>query len=394
MITNPDLYPTQFHHYLTRNLTYVLGLVQEAGPVLGDELRGQALHTLSYALQAPTVWSLTRDLFLTLAPKMEQGGQREHWIPYVQAALQQSEGQGDDAAAGECHFQLALLYRLLSHFAAAHEHLQAALAHFTALNARCDQARVLNELAWLEHLQHQYADASRHVEEALALLAEDDPERGMSYRVQGMIAIDHGHWQDAEILHQKALTIFEQEGNQRRIAWGLQNLAYALRGQNKFVEAISYYKRACDILQKLKDIHHLAIVFFNLSSVYYGCQELENAVTYLAQAHIIFKELNNKLLIAKLHTALGLVYHRQGHYLKAEDAFSISIQHFQELADKAWQLNAVDGLAMTYLSQQKFTQAITILEKALVDLPDLVNMPNYQYLHKSLHEHLAEAKRM
>lgn len=391
MTTNPDLYPTQFHHYLTRNLRYVLGLVQAAGPVLNEEVRGQALHTLSYALQATAVWPLTRELFITLTPKMEQGGQREHWIPYLQEALRQSEAQGDDAAAGECHFQLALLYRLLSHFAAAHEHLQAALAHFTALGARRDQARVLNELAWLEHLQHRYDDASQHVIEALTLLEEDDPERGMGYRVQGMIAIDKERWQEAEILHQKALTIFKKEGNRRRIAWGLQNLAYALRGQNKFVESINYYKSAVDVLRELKDIHHLAIVLFNLGGTYYCCQDLDNATNCLTEARTILNQLNNKLFVAKLYTVLGLVYRGQTYYPKAEEAFLISIQHFQELADEAWRLNAVDGLAMTYLSQQKFAKAVILLEKALADLPKIIDLPNYQYLDKSLHEHMLEA---
>lgn len=386
-------YPTQFQQYLARHVAYVLTLVQQARPVLSDELRVQALHTLSYALHASTEWAVTRDLITTLAPKMEQVGQSEQWIPYLKEPLQQSLLCGDTATAGECHLQLALLHRMLSQFPTAHTYLQAALIAFITVEAKRDQARVLNELAWLEHLQHHYADASRHVEQALALLDEHDTERGMSYRVQGMIAIDEEHWQEAEILHKKALTIFEKEGNRRRIAWGFQNLAYALRGQNKLMESISYYKRAANILQDLNDIYHLAIVFFNLGGTYYYCQELENAVTYLTQAHIIFSQLNNQLFIAKVYTALGLVYHGQGHYAKAEEAFLTSIQHFKELADEAWRLNAVDGLAMAYLAQKKFTQATAILEKAQTDLPNIINMPNYQYLYQKIEEHLAEARR-
>lgn len=386
-------YATQFQANLIDNITYVLALIQHAGPVLPGELQRQALHTLRYALQLPSAWVVTRDLVTMLAPKMEQAGRREDWLPYLQQALHQSLAQHDDMTAGECHLQLAILYRLLSQFATAHTHLQAALESFTVLPARRDQARVLNELAWLEHLQHHYAAASQHVADALALLDEDDPERGMSYRVQGMIAIDEERWQDAERLHVQALTIFEQEGNRRKIAWGLQNLAYALRGQHKFVEGISYYKRAASILQEIADIHHLAVVLFNLGGAYYYCQELENAVTYLTQAHTIFRQLNNKLFIAKLDTALGLVYQRQGHYVKAEAAFLFSIQHFQEVADEAWRLNAVDGLAIAYLSQQKFASARATLEKALTDLSNITEMPNYQYLYQSFHEHLAEAKR-
>ena len=59
-------YLTQFQQYLARHVAYVLTLVQQARPVLSDELRVQALHTLSYALHASAEWAVTRDLITNL----------------------------------------------------------------------------------------------------------------------------------------------------------------------------------------------------------------------------------------------------------------------------------------------------------------------------------------
>lgn len=392
MSTNPDLYPIQFHHYLTSNLRYVLGLVQGAGPVLDEEVRGQALHTLSYALQAPTVWPLTREIVLTLAPKMEQGGQREHWIPYLQAALHQSEGQGDGATAGECHYQLALLYRLLSHFAAAHEHLQAALARFTGLDARRDQARVLNELAWLEHLQYHHANATDYVEQALTLLDADDPERAMAYRVQGMLAIGYERWQEAEELHRRALALFEQQGDLRKMAWSLQNLGLALRGQTRFSEAIELFQRASVVLETIGDQYHWAIVQVNLGVAYYQTSSLSLALQSYEKANIVAKHFNDQLQFARLSTNFGLVFLALTEYDKAECFFRESADLHDKLGNKSLSLNAADGVIMVYLARKQYAEAFTMAEEALTRLAQFVDAPNYPYLSASLHKHWQQAK--
>lgn len=389
-ITTESLYANQFQHYLTRNVTYVLGLVQQAGPVLTEELRVQALHTLSYALQAPTAWALTRDLFITLAPKMEQAGQREQWIPYLQEALHQSIARGDGAAAGECHFQLALLYRLLSQFDTAPKHLQAAFAHFTALGAQRDQARVLNERAWLEQLQRRYADARQHVEEALTLLDVDDPERAMSYRTQGAIAVGLHHWQQAEQFHQMALKIFEKHQDQRKVAWSLQNLAYAFHHQTKYNEAFILYRQAANKLWQLGDVHHFAMVMHNLGYSYSACQQWSDAIECYKQAERIFGTLNDRLRSARLYTDLGLAYLNLQDYISAEQSFTQSAKRFSALGDESWRLNAIDGLAMTYLAQKKYTHARIVLEEALHALDQTGEIMNYAYLHQSLNHHWLE----
>ena len=385
-------YTTQFQANLIDNITYVLALIQHAGPVLPGELQRQALHTLRYAFQLPSAWVVTRELVTMLAPKMEQAGQREDWIPYLQQALHQSLAYHDDMTAGECHLQLAILYRLLSQFATAHTHLQAALESFTALHAVHDQGRVLNELAWLEHLQHQYAAASQHVADALALLDEDDPERGMSYRVQGMIAIDEERWQDAERLHEKALIIFEQQQDDRRIAWSLQNLANVLRGQKKYSEAIAYYQRARTLLTMINDWHNLAIVYVNLGTVYSLQRDFNLSIQHYLSALSLLNQVHNNLLRAHIYTSLGLDYLAQQQISDAETAMETSIRLYEMVGDPSGKLNATDGLAMIYLAQQNYTKAIDLLRVALADLPKIMNMPNYVYLSQSLNEHLADAQ--
>ena len=47
---------------------------------------------------------------------------------------------------------------------------------------------------------------------------------------------------------------------------------------------------------------------------------------------------------------------------------------------------------MTFLAAQQPKQAIAIIQQALVLLPDIFFMPNYEYLRNSLTKHLHEAE--
>lgn len=385
-------YPTTFHTYICRTIELALTNVRATAGLLPDAVRKQALHALSYALGLDAAWPVTRELLLVMAPKMEQAGHRTDWMPYLEQGITAGERLGDWPAVAEYQLQLGMLYRMISQFETAKAWLSRSVANFAQAADGPNQARALNELAWVEHLQHRYAEATAHVEQALGLLPGDHPECGMSYRVLGMIAIFQKKWEEAELLHLKALVIFEQQGHQRRIAWGLQNVATALTNQHKFIAAFEYYQKAANTLLVMNDIYNWGIVQMNLGLAYLYSKNPELALSYLVDAENVACQLNNLFQLAGIKTNQGLVYLALKDYLKAENAFLSAVNSYTKLGDERWRLNAIDGLAMAYLAQKQFTQAVEVLEVALQDLPRIKAMPNYAYLSKSLNEHLQQAK--
>jgi tetratricopeptide (TPR) repeat protein len=383
----------KFQAYLERNLRYLVDLVATATPLPNEEVRTQAMHTLRFALRVPALWALTRQLLLTLSPKMEQAGHRGDWLVYLEEATTLSEQRADWATAAECTLQRGLLHRLLSDFPLAIAQLQRSVALWQQIDAGRDQARALNELAWVAYLQNQTAPATTHVEQALALLPAADPERAMCYRVQGMIAIAHERWGEAEAHHRQALTLFATGGDDRKAAWSLQNLAYALRGQGRYEEAIEYYQQAAALLLELGDLYHWSTVKINLGLAYYYSGKPEIAVNYYATARSIPKSLLDASQMTRLCVNTALALMRLAQFTEAEKEFLEAIQLCANAGATAWQLNAMDGLAMTYIGWQKFNQATEVLKQALVELPNVIDAPNYNYLYNSLHQHLEEAQR-
>jgi tetratricopeptide (TPR) repeat protein len=382
----------RFRTYISWAAEDALAQVSEGGAGSSSELRDHARHILSYALSVPDAWLPTRDLLLQLAPVMEQAGHRDDWVAYLKQGVFLGESLGDHLAVGELHFQIAVLYRMVSQFELTDQHLSMSLAHFSSLNHRQGQGRVQNELAWIDYLRHRYPEAIQHAQQALALLGAREVESGMSYRVLGMVAIEEGEYVKSAALHQQALTIFANHHDQRRVAWSLQNLANALRGQRQFDAAILHYQQALESMSALGDMHSAAVVEFNLGITYQRWGKYESALIHYHRAIAVFSKLQNRLYLARLYTDLGLTYFSIDHYQEAASAFQTSSQLFAELEQEFWQLNALDGLAMTYLAQQQFANALPLLESAIANLPLVVDDPNYANLSRSLQEHLLEAQ--
>ena len=55
-------------------------------------------------------------------------------------------------------------------------------------------------------------------------------------------------------------------------------------------------------------------------------------------------------------------------------------------------INSMDGVAMCYLAQQHYDEAVQVLEQAFALLPNILHGPRYRYLHTSLSKHWQEAK--
>lgn len=381
----------KFHGYLERTLCYLIELAVTAKPFPAEEARIQAMHTLSYALRVPELWPLTRQLIWTLAPKMEQAGHRSDWLVYLEEATAFSAQVADGATAAECYLQRGLLHRLLSEFPLAIERLQQSVTLCQQIGDQRTAARALNELAWVAYLQSHTTPALAYVAQARALLAADDPEQAMCDRVHGMIAIAHERWTEAEVYHRQALARFQAQGDPRRTAWSLQNLAYALHGQQRYEEAIGYYAEAATLLQELADLYHWSIVQMNLGITYQNFGKPALARHCFTLARSIPQSMLDILQQARLSLNMAVALMTLAQFAEAEQEFAQAIQLHTYMGSVPWRLNAMDGLAMTYIAWQKFDQAIAVLEQALAELPTVRAAPNYTYLDNSLHGHLAEA---
>lgn len=86
----------------------------------------------------------------------------------------------------ELAFQIGLLQHMITDYKGALIWLNRSWVSFRTLADRRGQAQVLNEMAWVEQLRRRYSESAHYGNLALTLLTENDVERGMSHRVQGI----------------------------------------------------------------------------------------------------------------------------------------------------------------------------------------------------------------
>lgn len=385
-------YPALFQQYVLRSITLAHAILEDAATYFSDEARDRALHLLNFAMTQENAWPATRDLLLLLAPKMEQAGHRDDWLPYLERGVALSQQQNDRQAAAELALAVGELLRLRSKFVLARQRLETSIATFAALGAKPRQARSLNELAFVAWQQHQYDESEMLAQSALTLLEENDPERATCFSRLGLVAIDRQQWAEAERYHRQAIQIRQAQGDQRKFAWSLQNLGYALRGQKKYTEAINCYEQAMAILEDIRDIGNCANVQVNLGIVYWLIGQPTYALKMYVSAERVYRYLYDTHNLANTLNNIGLAYLNLEDWVRSAHNFTACIALYKEIGDTSLYLDSLDGLGLVYLNEGQYDKAIATFEIVLAELPKIESTPTYNYLSGLVPTHLAQAK--
>lgn len=374
----PADYSSMFRQYIVRGAEQTLTVVAGQSPMDTDE-RTQALLTLTYAMDLPEAWPVTRDLLVALAPRLEQAGYRDEWIPYLEQGVERCRTAGDSAAEGELLHQLAMICQLLGRLADARRHYAQSSECFARLGDGRRQARALNRQALVLRLQRRFTEAGFAADAAVRLLAPDDPERGYTAFIWGCIALDNRDWPLAVHHYQEALRIAETAGGSRQIAWSLTNLGPALRASGRSEDAVACFQRAIAIMDEIDDPVHQAAARTNLGNLYLNTNQYEAALEQYLQAEQVFREMHD-LRIASITTNLSLVYRQLGEPDKAAHYAEASIDFNRQIGDDASVVNAMNCLAEALMDADRDVQAEAVLDEAWTLLQPIQDEPGNDIL--------------
>lgn len=382
-------YSALFQDHIARSIARSSALVEATDdvPAAGD--REQALHTLSYALNVEDVWPETRALLLALAPKMEQAGHRDDWIPYLERGIEQCQRLGDVPAEAALHWHKGVVLELRSLYDDAREELSLSVSQFAAAGDSRNQARALNRLAFVARLQQQADEAGQLVKAALALLDPQDAERAYSLLVKGALALDARDWTTAADCFSQAVDMFRESGDRRKLAWNLTNLGAALRKLEDYQQAISCYSEAISIFQQVHDPVHLAATHMNLGNVFLKMGDAEEALANYRRAELVFYQVRENLRLAIVYVNIGMACRFLQRWQESERALLTSIELLDKLDQPAVAANSMEELGLTYYGQERWAEAIAQYEKALAAV---IRDGAAQELRQSILANLHEAR--
>ena len=383
-------YPSIFRGYIVRSAQHILARVRQAGYILPDDDREQALHTLSYALKLPEAWPDTRALLLEMAPKMEQAGYRDEWMPYLEQGIEQSQMWDDAPAAAELHLQLGLLYQLRSKYDQARTHLEISADTFARVNEPSRQAQALNRLAYVVRVQRRFEEATRLVAAAHQLLEPDDEEWAFGYYVLSLVALDSRDWQQAVDFSRRAFGLWEQAVNRRMMGRSLLCRGVALQELKRYPEAIRIDEQAIALFERSRDKYLKAIAQMNLGIVYKNLEQPQQAITFYLKAEKVFRQVQDRYHLGLVTHNMGLSYRKLGHWVQAKMAYQQSTAIKQELGQIALLVDDMDGLGLVYLAEGNLIKALEIFQEAKTWLAQIEDDVYYDNLFEMVSGHLQE----
>jgi tetratricopeptide (TPR) repeat protein len=393
-VSMTDEYLAIFHRYISRSIE---ALYTRIGPELQDlssETREQAWHLLDYGLKLTHGWEAVRKLLLALAPRMERDGFRHEWLPYLEGGVAFSQRMQDVSAEAQLSLYIGRICRLRGELAKARTWFQTSAELCSQLDDRRGRALALNQLAYVERVQNQYALAEGYVDEALRLLDEHDTERATSQWVLGTIAQSQLNWADAEKYHRAALQIWQATGNQQRAAWSLQNLGDTLRSAEKYAEAAAHIQQAVVLLGQLHDPVNQAIARMNLGIVHLYRNEPEQALALFTLAEAVFRQVGDQLHLAMVYNNITIAERELGHWQAAEQGCNKAIRLWEILDNRKFIAGSLEELGLTYLAQARAAEAIAAFERGLELLSQIPPDPFQEMLRNSLLAHIQDSRRM
>lgn len=389
---SPDsAYPAVFRQYIQRSAQIALETVRSAGPVLAAEQREQGLYTLEFAMGLPEAWPEARELLISLGPRLDRAGMRQDAALFLQRAIEQSEAKGDVAGHAEFEMQLGMLRLAAGRLEEARALVQASAARFAGAGDRHNEARALNNWAYIEFNQQHTEQAALLVHQAMSLTTPDDSETTFGQVILGCLAMEHRNWSAALEFFQQALTGWRRHGDPVMEARSLTNLGTAQRGLGLFDEAISSFNLAIALMEELDDPVNLAITRLNLGNLYWAQEQPEQALGLFLQVEPIFRHTLDDLRLARVNNSMGVVYLQLWQMEEARAALTTSIVLSRRAGDRRLAANALDTLGELHMRQGEPAAALAWHDEALAELADLCDKPGYERLVAEIQGHKQEA---
>ncbi len=248
-------------------------------------------------------------------------------------------------------------------------------------------AQSLVNLAHIYEQQENFAQAKATIEDALAILPENDQlfTKANALIYLSTLALRTGQVEEAETYGQDALTIWQSLDDQQGEA-----ATYTLLASGNPDPALkrTYFEKANHIYQTIGDHTQAAITQNNLGLVYRGLGLYTRAQSYITEAIDFARQANTTThLITFLHNMGKLLLDEQK-FAQAEAVFSEARTLAQETGNQAEIALCTLGLGCAAMGLDDLSEAELLLETAVTEF-DSLNMQPEKAMALAWQGHLA-----
>src|SRR3989440_6193532 len=199
------------------------------------------------------------------------------------------------------------------------------------------------------------------------------PEKWQAERLQaahiynnlGLVCRALGRTQLAREHLERALRIYEKEGDRVDESWSLNHLGRVYSQLGNKEQARTYYEQALRICQQEGDRLGEATALNNLGWVCSALGQKEQEQKYYEQALSIFKKIGDRKGEASTLNNLGRVLDDLGQSVQAQEHYEQALTIFRATNNPRGEGWTLSNLGKTYYAQRQLEQARAYLEQAL-----------------------------
>ncbi len=174
--------------------------------------------------------------------------------------------------------------------------------------------------------------------------------------------------------YKESLELHTRAGNVEGKAQALNNLAGVFMKKGELKSALEYFMKAIDIFAQSGDMNALAIAQANVGTLYSKQGLHDKALEHFTKNIRICDETGNLKSKAGGLNMIGDIYRDQGKYDKAREHYELSFKIFTELGDDFHKVYPLDSIAYILMQQGKHDDCTRDLDECQAILAKSPNM--------------------
>jgi len=217
-----------------------------------------------------------------------------------------------------------------------------------------------------------YYTKSLKITEQYAIMEKGEREEMFERRTArvlvriGLIHNEKGYFANAMSLFKRALKINEKLGYKKGILSCYIDIGLVHLSQENRSKAVSYIKKALSLSREIKDKKAELYCLGNLGVMYLGEEKFKEAITYLDRTLSMSKEENDIFGIANTLQNLGYAYFKLKDYSQAEDYYEQSLEAVKQINDKNLIARNYINFSSLYKETGRYDKAVEFAHKGLV----------------------------
>ncbi len=296
-------------------------------------------------------------------------------IEFIQERLAGYEKEGNKKRIGEALFDIANIYLYKNDTALFHEYINKSFAVFFENK---DTVFIVNGYRGLTQYylsRGNFQQALKSIQSAIEVSKEMKYKKGeaLSLAQLGDMYRDNGENVQALENYQNSLSILTETKDTNdlfNVLAAVGGFYYTLHNTDK---ALEYYNKLIAICNSKQDIdHNIGSVYKWIGLVYRDNNDFRNSLLSFKKSLAVFDSTKNKWQTKEVLDEMGIVYNRQGDFVKAIECHLKSLKIAEELNSEngiAWSHHL---LAQDYFGQKNYksakeysSRAIAVLKKQI-----------------------------